>query len=92
MLAAATRNKHTRATYWFTSCHERGGKQSTMKETAAASSEHSRHLFFLLHSRVEKREKKRKEKKKQLPIYTTEHCNNVVTLTKILGSWLSLCA
>lgn len=31
-------------------------------------------------------------KKKELPIYTTEHCNNVVTLTKILGSWLSLCA
>lgn len=39
--------------------------------------------FFFWHSYVVK---------KKLPIYTTEHCNNVVTLTKILGSWLSLCA
>lgn len=29
---------------------------------------------------------------KTLLIYTTEHCKNIVNLTKILGSWLSLCA
>lgn len=47
--------------------------------------QHSRHnFFFLLLTFI--------CGKKKLPIYTTEHCNNVVTLTKILGSWLSLCA
>lgn len=52
-------------------------------------------VFFLLPlTFIRGRETDNRKKRQQMypqkksPIYTTEHRNNVVTLTKILGSWL----
>lgn len=96
-LAGAKCNKHTRASYSWLLFKKKREKKTTKKKKNTTKQIHlelkevsrsgsTRDIissFFFWHSYVVK---------KKLPIYTTEHCNNVVTLTKILGSWLSLCA
>lgn len=77
-LAGAKCNKAHSGRYSVkTQVYDERGARIRQQSLAVSSPEHTRHLFLfpLWHSCVEKK----------LPIYTTEHCNNVVTLTKILN-------